>query len=219
MLLKKARGRILALISAGAIPFKDTRVDVSYLDSLLNGGRVKAIQLRVASGHPIHPEWLLPYEPSFSPDYQNGVCYTEFPMIPTIAIGSYMDGVSFVGTGLKAYHQVNSRATLSSRNDDRIMKPGAREGEVDVLFEGGKIKCYSKTNIQDIQLMLIPADPFDCPTWNPDVDQYPITEDLMMDIEKVLSGPDLQMIMKGVYDRLPNNGKDETVQSLPATPQ
>ena len=222
--IKEVRSRIMALPSAGVANLKDSRFTPAYLDNLANQARGAAIRERVRRNNPVHQSWYMTWEPEYSTTFQktglddDALCYVRFKMIPYISINSRLDGINFIGGANNnvLYRQVNDRATFAMNQKDRLLKAKSRMGIVHVLIEDGVCEAWSKINIDSLRIRLIPSDPFDIPTWNPDVDDYPIDVSLMDDMVRWLMQTDLTVITKSFYDRI-TNGRDETAPPIPQT--
>lgn len=218
MNIQEVRARFIAAPSAGVANLKDTRLDMALVDNIANQTRAKAIANRVKMNSPLHNSWYMNYEPEYDKNFQNNgeLCFVRFKMIPYIAISSKLDGINFIGgSGTNCqYRLVNDRGTFASNQNDKLLRAKQREGLVHVLMDGDVMEAYSKININSIMIRLIPQNPFDIPTWNPDVDQYPIDTGLLDDMLKIFMQTDLLVLTKSFYDRV-TNGRDESVAPIP----
>lgn len=220
MNIKEVRSRIMALPSAGVANIKESRLETAFVDNLASQARASAIRNRVKMNMPIHSSWYMNYEPDYETTFQNAgeLCFVRFKMIPYISINSRLDGINFIGANENniAYRLVSDRATFASNQNDRLLRAKSRMGIVHALIENGVVECYSKVNINGIKINLIPENPFDIPTWNPDFDPYPVDVSLLDDMVRMIMQTDLVVITKSFYDRV-TNGRDESAQPIPQT--
>ena len=218
MNIQEVRSRIIALPSSGIVNLKDTRFDMGFIDSLANQSRASAIRLRVKQNNPIHNSWYMSYEPEYSKEAQdlNGMICIKYKLIPYISISSRLDGMNFIGSANKnvQYRLVNDRGTFANNQNDSLLAAKQRAGLVHVLIDGQTIEAYSCDFVGTMRLNLIPENPFDVPTWNPEVDPYPIDIGLMEDMIRLLMQTDLIVLTKSFYDRI-TNGRDETAAPIP----
>ena len=204
-----------SLPSSGAMSV-DSRLDFGFIMSLVNQARGIIITDRWNRDRSIPREYYLTIEPTFNRLAQEDSCYVTFYNIPAImALDGMATGMGYVGTinGIpKTFREVGTRAEFAAMQNDRIMKAGRKAY---ILLNGqGEMEVYYNDKIKEFRIDIIPADPLKVPTFNIDVDRYPIAMEDLSKIGNYLMSGGMTMPYKTMVDRI-NDGRDTTAQPLP----
>lgn len=188
MTYKQIVDRLTANVQA-AIKTDETRFGREFVVSHINSARASAIQQFWQRNRKINPQWLQDYDLEYSQDLQEDVssnCVTKYYVPSWISLDGRTDGMVFVGNAAnKNFRIFNTRAELAAYLN--IPKQSPYTGRfVGVLREGGMIELHYSNKIKSGRILMLYNNPLDCPSYNIDSDPYPVTEDLVIQIEDVL---------------------------------
>lgn len=201
---------IIRTPSGGAMT-DENKLDRDFVASNMHLGRAFAINewLKNPKNGP-HDLWYQMYTPTYTSTLQeSGNCVTVFKIPVPINLYGYGDGIEYFGTddgynnipsaGIGAMESVYSQIAITSR-------PGlvTRSWRYN---DGGYAEMRVKGNkIMERALMkLIAANPFDIPTFRQDVDEYPITPELIPAMIQYLFQLQTKIIVERKADVVPNS--------------
>ena len=180
----------------GATVFAENRYDQRYVETVFNTYRGKYIRMNYQLNKRIHPSCYQKFYPEYNPYAQpkNG-CFATFAIPNIIAIDEHGDGLRYVGTDefvtgkTMNFRRVPSRGWLSTYNYHPVMTT-KNSSWIGFLYDAssGIIELYGNgATITNPPLVdAIFANPFDVPTYNKTLDQYPINDDAIPEIEKMI---------------------------------
>lgn len=207
MTINEIYQQIISAPSSGFLT-DDNRVDAPYVYSLINTSFATAIRNTYALTKKIHANWYIPYYPKYERLSQGDGCFGKFTMPEFIEFDSAISGLGFIGSLQfnKTFIPVTSRTYFADMQHDKIRRPGRKNY---ILIENREVELYGDF-VKDFKMMLIPANPFDIPTFNQDIDEYPADQVVINEIKKLILGVDVQYIWKTRPDTI-SNAKDETI--------
>ncbi len=216
MTYKQIVDRLTANVQA-AIKTDESRFGREFVVSHVNSARASAIQQFWQRNRRINPQWLQDYDLEYSIDLQEDTannCITKYYVPSWISLDGKSDGMVFVGnTANKNFRIFNTRAELAVYLN--IPKQSPYDGRfVGVLREGGMIELHYSNRIKSGRILMLYNNPLDCPSYNIDSDPYPVTEDLVIQMEDVLIRKMASMAQQPI-DLVPNKNDVRVAQAQP----
>lgn len=199
-----------AIIRGTALFTDEIRTDQGFWEQAINQARAEVIAVVYKKEKRIHPAWLSFYRPAYSAAEQEDDCYVKFFVLPAIKLDVNNDGYRYIGSQTQNYalRRVNSRGELATFNQHRITRISSRKPAV--LVEDGTLKVYGNPDLQEIEVSFIAANPMDVPTFNKEVDDYPISEELIpMVLDRIFKSDTVN-----IFNKVP-----DTVSNSSDTPQ
>lgn len=154
----------------------ESQWDRKYLIDAINEGRGEVIRNDYKMFKRIAPECVVKHWPEYSELAQDDCKCIKFNIPATINVGD-RNGIVYIGSSTqnRTYVLLKNRTQLS----DYLKHPRLWSlSNVYVLYEGVSMEMYSKFDIQNPLIELIPANPMDIPEFNADVDPYPISTEM-----------------------------------------
>ena len=185
MIIANIRERLVKNVQGGILT-DETRFDQPTLNTLINTARAQTIQAIYFKNKRINPACYQTYFGDYDAALQvDDPCLVKFKCPPVINLDSNSDGFRFVGQvdGVRGFKRVVSRGQLASYNDHPFMK--VRNGRyVAALWSApdGIWEIYNSP-LKYLRVEGIFANPFEIPTYNPDIDDYPISVEMLPAIE------------------------------------
>jgi len=189
----------ISLLPDGGVLNSANRFDRGYIWSIIHTAAAQAKQIDfIKNNRRIHSSWLYPYYPEFVQAAQVRECFNRFNLPQIIEFDSRMTGVGYVGaiTGNNAYRVIENRARFTSMQNDRIMK--VRKDKNYVLIENGYIELYGMA--ENMMVMGCWFDVTKIPSYNVEKDDYPISANLIPEVEKLIEQANLNIIMRNKPD-------------------
>lgn len=209
----------LVRLPEGAILTDENRFDMGYMRTLLNTYRGRVIrELYVGSRYMAANKRInnVCYQ-SFYPEYSNFLqdddCYNKFIVPPVITIEQHSDGFRYVGTpdNSVAFKRIKDRADLSVLNN--LSKFAPKDSTyISYLYDGYYMEIYGQ-DVREYKIEAIFQNPFDIPTYNPDVDHYPLADDDIPFMEQLIFRENTAIEVSRPPDTLSDSA--ETVQVTP----
>lgn len=178
MLLSNLKSQIIRLVSGG-IETDTTRYDFSDIEDKIHYGRAFVIGQSFQQSKRIGSSWTQQYISPFDPNLQDTNDFVRFKVPHVIRLDSLRDGFVYVGaiTSTTAYRRVNNRAEMANYNLHRITKQNERTPKF--IYSDGYIEVYGDTMIKELRVDGIFRNPTHIPSYNQDIDPYPISADLI----------------------------------------
>ena len=170
----------------GGIATDESRLDYPYVYSVINDSRANVLRKDFLKFKRWSPQAMQTFYPEYESYYQDSVCYTRF-QLPTgfIQANPAQDGLIYIGSLGEKIFEIQSFFRIKNRNElaDFMGNPRlnpAKAGYVGVLLEGLVATVIAKENmIENIQVVGVFEDPTMLPDYNINIDQYPISGDLL----------------------------------------
>lgn len=157
--------------SQGGVRTIESKFSYEYIYSLIHTYRANIIRAQFSKSKRIHPTWTQQHYPEYSKEFQDDACVVKFQVPPSITMSEQVNGYLYIGevAGNCAYAQLNSRAELSTYNKHR-----ATRSQVRAIYSDGVLEVYGNTELDKIRVDGVFANPTGIPTYNIDVDNYPL---------------------------------------------
>ena len=211
MTLKEIRDEIRSMPESGYLN-ADNRFSSGFIDDLIHEKRAAAIVNLWNVNRHIPQQWLQTYYPEYSKDYQDGeLCFVRYKIPRLVTISNLQQGISFIGSdGVSLQFKLfDNRSSFMTARQHKIWNPASGR-YVAVLMSGDEIEIYSKVNITEpprIEGMFM--NPCDVPTYNRNVDDYPVESTLLAEMKRLIMGMDMVVITKSAIDRV-TQGRDDS---------
>ncbi len=178
MLLSNLKSQVIRLVSGGILT-DEGRYDFSDIEDKIHYGRAFVISQDFKETKRIASSWLQPYTAIYDKDMQDTTKFIRFKVPNVIQLDNYRDGFIYVGANNSTinWRRINNRAELANFNANRITKQ--RNGVVKYLYEDGFIEVYGDNEIRKIRIDGIFQIPTEIPSFNQDIDPYPLGEKLI----------------------------------------
>lgn len=185
MTLAELRSQVVRLPGSGILT-DETRFDFPDIDAEIHFGRAAVIRAFYSKTKRISGEWIQTYIGTYDKNIQESADYVIFDVPRGIPLDVMRDGYLYIGdiAGDIAYRRVNNLAEFATYNQHRITK--VNNSRPKVLYQEGRMKIYGNAMIKELRIDGIIANPTEVPTYNQDVDNYPISEDLIQPIRDYL---------------------------------
>lgn len=215
MQLKEIKERVMRLVSGGADSDDDSILTDLYLESLIHTGRAFVLRQDFLKSRRWSHEATQIFYPDYEQDFQTDVYVTKF-MLPTgfIQGSTLADGLVYFGSSgnilsTDNFRRIKNRNELSDFLNSPVMSP--KSGRFNsVLIEGLLVTIFSKESIK-IKYPFISAvfnDPTALPTYNKDKDEYPLSADMITDVEQYVLKTTLAMVASQEPDILSNSANN-----------
>jgi hypothetical protein len=172
-----------------SITTDETRFNRGFVDAHLSAARAYAIGERWKNLRSIHPLWLQPYDLDYKVEMQvdtANTCITKYACPAWISLDGKTDGMVFAGsTANKPFRIFNSIAELSVYVNMPAQSPYTGRF-VGVVRTPGHIELHHDGRVTSGRMLMLYDNPLDCPTYNVEIDQYPVTVDLLNLIDDYL---------------------------------
>jgi len=220
MTYKELVDRITSNVQAG-IKTDETRFSRDFVKAHLNTARATAIQQSFAKYRKINPIWQQEFELVYDADVQldvNSTCITRYNVPTWIGIDGRTDGMLFVGNSTnRGFRIFNSQSELSLYLNLPLQDPYTGR-YVGVVRYADHIELHFSNRVKSGKILMLYQDPLQCPTFNEDLDQYPVTEELIGMIEDLILRKFMSVAQQPI-DRVPNKSDSKVAQSTPYRPQ
>jgi len=189
MILLNIANQIIKEVQGG-VHTVESKFSVEYIYSLIHSYRASLIRAQFSRSKRIHPLWTQQFFPEFDADLQDDDCVRKFQVPASIIMNEQTNGYLYIGdvTGNCAYKQLNSRAELSTYNQHRVSNKGVR-----IIYSDGVLEVYGNTDISAIRVDGVFADPTQIPTFNADIDNYPLDDDTINQMKAMIVKSELGM--------------------------
>lgn len=194
MILPKLRDRVRGRVAA-ALSTDESRWSDEYIVSLINSARAEICKdyyfgdKNRKKNRRINPLAVQKCYVSKDDDLQDNDCLVKFPCPAFIGLGRYSDGVRFIGKadGTCAFDRARSRGQLANFNKHSVMSVTNEIGVVAMYDGTEKVwEIYNDSMIKEILVEGIFNDPREVPMYNQDMDEYPLNEDYIPELERLI---------------------------------
>jgi hypothetical protein len=195
----------LAKMPSGAIFTDENRYDQLYLISIANKFRAAVVRKDYQINKRINPITYQRYYPRFVQMEQYEWCFYRFKCPAPINLDDMSNGFRFVGTinSSKNFDIIKNRGELSTFLNHPILSPTSGRN-ICALYDGttGYWEIYAKDNKLPKRFVveMLQQNPLDNPEFNLDFDQYPISQDLYMEMEQLVFQANTSITAGGVPD-------------------
>jgi len=195
----------LAKMPSGAIFTDENRYDQLYLISIANKFRAAAIRKDNQINKRINTISYQRFYPRYVEQEQYEWCFYRFKCPAPINLDDISNGFRFIGTinSSKTFSVIKTRGELSTFFNHPVMSP-SNSSNICALYDGttGYWEIYAKDNKLPKRFVveMIMYNPLDCPEYNMDFDDYPISEDLRMEMEQMVFQANTSITAGGVPD-------------------
>jgi hypothetical protein len=172
----------------GALFTNYNRYDTMYVVSIINSFRAQYLRDMFLKTGRLNPVCYQKHWPRYDRELR-GDGFGKFTAPQVISLGS-SDGIRYCGTiwGSQSFIRVKSRSELSDMNNHEVMRVSNNRNTY-FLFDGNSsmIELYGKEYTSRKVLMeILAANPLDVPTFNVKMDQYPLDEDAIPQVEQMI---------------------------------
>lgn len=185
MILQEIIERLVSNAQGGLFS-DETRFNEATLTTLINTARAQTIQAIYFKNKRINPACYQTHFPSYDADLQvDDPCLVKFKCPSVINLDSNSDGFRFVGQvdGVRGFRRVVSRAQLATYNQHPFMKvQGGRYIAALWSAPDGVWEIYN-SSLKYLRVEGIFANPLEIPTYNKDIDDYPVSVEMLPMIE------------------------------------
>lgn len=178
-----------------------TKFETKYLFDLIHQAKATVQSNLYKKYGKINSSWTVQYFPDYEVDLQETNTYKKFSIpTPSVTLGGTHSGIVYVGSVnlCDSFPTVQSRGELSNYLSHRVTKD-----KPVVLYSDTFLELYN-CPIKNILIDYVPANPTLLPTYNLDIDNYPLDDEgidmLMQLIKQATTGIQAKMPV----DYLPN---------------
>ncbi len=192
MILDKIQERVQRLASGGIIT-DENRWDKPYVVSVIIAARAALIRKLytgdryTAANKRINNVAYQDFYPEYSTLLQEGTdgCYVMFEVPPVISLTKNSDGFRYVGSDNSInFKRIHDEAELAMLNN--LSKFAPADGTyVSYWFDGHFIRIYGQ-NVKSPKVSAIFQNPLDIPTYNASIDNFPLAEDDIPELESMI---------------------------------
>lgn len=184
MKLKAILEEISRLPNGGVVNEID-RWDMGYLSALARTYRARLAMAVYGGNKRLHPAWYQKHWPEYDAVLNDDNCVVKFRHPEIIMLDNQSDGFRYIGATdcNNNFARIQSRAWVSTFRNNRVTNSSISR-KASVLYDGSAqiLEIYGDTEIDAILTESLLADPESIPTFNSDVDEYPIPENLIPDL-------------------------------------
>lgn len=187
----------------------ESRWDGLYMESLIHKYSRMAIVMQFAKNKRVNPIWFQQLVLDYSEGLQESNCLVKFEIPQFIQLDNMRGGLAYVGTieGNCPFRVVNSRMDLVNANHRSAGKVTR------VMYSDGNLEVYGNTMLEEIRVDAIFLNPTEVRTYNKLKDDYPLNNELVPDMQKLLFQYEGQFMLQGKVDSKTNGGDDNATTS------
>lgn len=204
----------LSRLPSGGVINDQNRLDRGYLRSVLITFRNKLIVIlyngdrNTKASKRINPQCIQKYWPVYEKDLQEGNTFVLFRCPEFISLSENSDGLRYGGTidGSCSFRRIASRSQLSNFNQNKITN--VNNGRfTSFLYDGSQqmLEVYGNTEIKEMLIEGVFADPADVPTWNALSDPFPLADNDITLLEAMIYAE--QTKVESLTPLVPSNTK------------
>jgi hypothetical protein len=217
MLLQEIIDIVISDVSAGIV-VDDTRFEFDYVKDKIHSYAAIVKKEEYRKNKFINNINYLKHYPRFEAELQDDpMCFVKFRCPDVISFDSNSDGFRYIGAIDRSinFKRIQNRSYLSSFNSHPVMNVNTRG--MSVLYDGTSqiIEVYGNTSLEELLVEGIFSDPTEIPTFNVEIDQYPLSEDLIPMLSTVI----MNDITRLVAAQIPSKYSDveQQPQNIPPT--
>lgn len=183
---------LISALPSGGVLTDEQRANEKYIYALMHQFRGALARLRFKETRNIHPAYFQKFYLQYDKDIQESSCFVRFNCPAPVSISKDSDGFFYIGTVPEgkipsiAWSRIKTRPALSNYNNHSIMKRILNKN-TSALWDNDlqHWEIYGNPDIREAMVEGLFANPFDVPTYNKEMDDYPIAADdvpLFMDM-------------------------------------
>lgn len=196
----------------GGIISDENRLDSDYMLNLIDTARGQLGRDIFKTNKRLNPQWYQQYFPVFDPAIQDDLIVVRFACPEVISLGPNDDGFRYIGTidCATSFSRIKNRSELSMISHHKIMRAVANVNTA-VLYNGSnqQLEVYYNSELEELLVEALFANPRQVPTYNSFFDNYPIPDDLlpMLDQYILKAATQMESMTKPDYR---NQGEQQT---------
>jgi hypothetical protein len=190
MILAEITERLVRKVFGGKA--SNEGVDYAYIESMVPKWRQRAILLayngsrEYAANMYIAPEWVQIFTvdiPAAQRLPSNTNVFLAVTVPPLLRLKTQMDGLIFFGDeeGMVNFRRIKSTAYAA----DLQRRGDLSENAIGYVKVDNSIYIFGNKQLESATANAVLADPMDCPDFNIDEDDYPVSEDVIEIMERV----------------------------------
>lgn len=184
---------------SGGLFVDDRNIYSEQIEQKVHEARAMWCSQQYKVNRQIHESWIQRFYLKIDEDAQDNHCVTKFKMPVVIWFDDKSDGLRYFGSKDYAdnFTRIWNRSMLATMKKHPVMNTGRRNY---VLLQGENSECYTVTNIGNLIVEGVFADPTEVPTFNKSKDVYPVDNAGVDFIEKYLVSTVLKTIISTPAD-------------------
>lgn len=202
----------ISRIAQGGIITDETRFDTKFVRSIVNTYRGAVARIRYREAGNVHPLYYQKFYFEYSKDLQDSDCYVKFNCPAPISLSKETDGFRYIGTVPEdgtpsiAWQRIQNRPNLSLYNKHKVTKIILNRN-VSALWDASHsaFEIYGNLSIIEGMTEAVFANPLEIPTYNVNIDNYPIPEDDISFMEQLIQNEKTNIIINTQPDLLSNS--------------
>ena len=210
--------RVISLPNAGIFT-DEQRMNEKYIYSIINSYRASVCRLRFKETGNIDGDYLQKYYLEYNKKIQESNRFVKFLCAGAISVSGEEDGFVYIGTVPEgntssiAWQRINTRPALSTYTKHGVMNILLKRN-VSVLWDqhSGSMEVYGNMDIRNGLVEAVFHDPFEIPTWNKEVDDYPMPIDDITLMESMILKENTSIIKNQKPDLISNSNDVETIK-------
>src|SRR5574343_306375 len=177
MILREIVDRLIRSVSGGNDP-SGSKYDPVYVESITPSLREKAIKAEYNGTKRVDYAWL---NPAFTVTRTPAVVTTDFVTfnVPKpLSINKAVDGFIYVGKENESvsFKKLTSREEAAIYTERGFFRNGK---DIGYLWQQPNLEVYGNNALLEVQVRAILSNPLDAPNFDPEVDEYPVTESVL----------------------------------------
>lgn len=190
----------LQRVLEGGLVTSDNKFDKIYLLMLLDLGRAEWLVESYAKDKRLSPVCYQKYYPTLSLPLQTTPAFKKFRMPDIVRLDEHSNGIRYIGEDDYAndctnnFVGIQSRAVLSNYNKHPVMNTNRffsylYDGDAQILELRGKARLVEKPLFECLF-----KHPTEIPTFNRDLDDYPLPLDGIYSVERMITTNDTRLM-------------------------
>lgn len=152
-----------------------SKFSTPYMIDVINSAKGTVQNLLYKKYQKINSAWTQQYRVEYVADTQETNKFVRFLLpTPAVTLGMVNSGIVYAGNpdGCQNYALVQSRGELANYLSHRVTKKMPI-----ILYSDTYLEVYNLPLIKEMLIDYVPADPTQLPTYNYEIDQYPLDEE------------------------------------------
>jgi hypothetical protein len=209
--------RLIRAVSGGKNP-QDSKYDPLYVESIIPQLWGRAVRIdyngdaRRQPSRRLNYAWSLNFQPTFNEAIQvEGADYLLFECPRPMLISRFIDGLVYVGERLKtaSWTKFTSREDVAAAYARNFFRNGQ---DIGYFHNGTYLEVYGNKNLRLIDIRIIPSNPNDLSTFDPDTDDFPVDDtiiDIMIELFKVDQNINVNKPADPIFDTAETTSKQQ----------
>lgn len=180
--LPKIAESVIRQINGGKFLYEEIFA-FNHLYELIDECRASLIKLQYTKERTINDNWVQSLViDSVEEKNIDNECFITFNIPPTISLDNKTDGLIWVGDGIRSFRRLETINHLYNSNLHRVsrLRDVSQGGVIKYYCVDGKGYIYGDKNIKEIKVQGIFANPRLLPTYNLELDMYPIDNNILL---------------------------------------